>query len=112
MGFGILLGKDIAKKQIAMETGFYIILNIKTATGFEKYGKFFIGHDPAVAQAIFKSLKGMEDAEERNLLQLDFMEMKDSLPLNVKMLSCTLDEMAENFRIITKETFKRFNLQV
>ncbi|PZR22664.1 MAG: hypothetical protein DI535_25610 [Citrobacter freundii] len=93
-----------------METGFYITLNIKTATGFEKYAKFFIGEDRASALTIFNSLKGESEADEKNFLQLDFMEIKDKLPLNVKMLSCTLDEMTENFRIITKEIFKRFNL--
>lgn len=95
-----------------METGFYITLNIKTATGFEQYAKFFIGEDAAISQSIFKSLKGESQADEKNFLQLDFIEMKDKLPLNVKMLSCTLDEMTENFRTITKEIFKRLNLQV
>lgn len=95
-----------------METGFYITLNIKTTTGFEKYAKFFIGEDRTSALSIFNTLKGESEADERNFLQLDFIEMKDKLPLNVKMLSCTLDEMTENFRIITKEIFKRFNLQV
>ncbi|RYG54468.1 MAG: hypothetical protein EOO01_01480 [Chitinophagaceae bacterium] len=94
-----------------METGFYIILNIKTGTGFEKYGKFFIGEDAAIANNIFNSLKGQEEADDNNLLQIDFMEMKDNLPQNVRLLSCTLDEMTENFRIITKEIFKRFNLK-
>ena len=93
-----------------METGFYITLNVKTATGFEKYGKFFIGKDPAVAQSIFKSLKGMGEPNDINFLQLDFTEVKDGLPLNMNTLNCTLDEMTENFRIITKEIFKRFNL--
>lgn len=96
----------------AMGTGFYIILNIKTATGFEKYGKFFIGEDATIANAIFKTLHGSEEPNERNLLQIDLMEIRHDLPVNVKLLSCTLDEMTDNFRIITKEIFKRFNLQV
>lgn len=95
-----------------MGTGFYIVLNIKTATGFEKYGKFFIGEDATTANTIFKSLKGSEEPNEKNLLQIDLMEIRNQLPLNVKLLSCTLDEMTENFRIITKEIFKRYNLQI
>jgi len=95
-----------------MRAGFYIVLNIKTATGFEKYGKFFIGEDAAISDAIFKSLSGSEEPSEKNLLQIDLIEIKHDLPVNVKLLSCTLDEMTENFRIITKEIFKRFNLQI
>ena len=95
-----------------METGFYIVLNIRTATGFEEYGNFFIGEDPVSANNIFKSLKGLEEMNEKNFLQIDFIEKKDNLPINVKLRSCTLDEMTENFRIITKEIFKRFNLQM
>jgi len=94
-----------------MKTGFYIVLNIKTGTGFEKYGKFFIGDDSTVANNIFKSLKGLEEPSDKNFLQIDLMETRDDLPVNVKLLSCTLDEMTENFRIITKEIFKRYNLQ-
>lgn len=95
-----------------METGFYIELNIRTGSGFEKYGNFFIGEDPVIANAIFQRLKGQEETNEKNFLQIDFIEKKDNLPVNVKLRSCTLDEMTENFRIITKETFKRFNLQM
>lgn len=95
-----------------MDNGFYITLNIKTATGFEKYARFFIGDDEAAAQAIFKRLRGEEETDEKNLLQLDFMEIRDELPVNVKMLRCTLDQMTENFRIITKEIFKRYNLKI
>ena len=95
-----------------MDTGFFIELNIKTGTGFEKYGKFFIGEDATIANNIFKNLKGLEEANDKNFLQIDFIEKKDNLPVNVRLRSCTLDEMTENFRIITKEIFKRFNLQM
>lgn len=94
-----------------MERGFYITLNIKKGAEFEKYGKFFVGEDEETALGIFKKMKGVEEADDKNFLQLDFMEMKDTLPLNIKLLSCTLDEMTENFRTITKEIFKRFNLK-
>ncbi|MET0466526.1 MAG: hypothetical protein ABW007_25435 [Chitinophagaceae bacterium] len=93
-----------------MERGFYITLNIKTGSDFEKYGKFFVGDDEETALGIFKKMKGTAEADDVNFLQIDFMEMKDTLPLNIKTLNCTLDEMTDNFRTITKEIFKRFNL--
>lgn len=94
-----------------MKTGFCIVLNIKTSSGFEPFGKFFLGEDAGAAATLFTHLKGSEEADETDMLQLDFMEMKDELPVNVRMLHCTLDEMTENCKLITKETFKRMNLK-
>lgn len=94
-----------------METKFYITLNIKTGTGFECFGKFFMGCVKEFAEATFNKLKGSRDVDEKNILHLDLMAIRNDLPMNVHMISCTLEELAENCRIITMETFKVFNLE-
>ena len=38
-------------------------------------------------------------------------ETKEGLPLNLKMKSCTLDQVVENCKLITKEMFKLNNLE-
>lgn len=91
-----------------METTFYILLHLKTMDGHENFGKFYMGSNKEVADAIFRQLKGNSNVTDQCGLHLEFMEMRDNLPYNIKMLSCTLDQLAENVRIITKETFKRF----
>jgi len=91
-----------------METTFYILLHLKTMDGHENFGKFFMGTDKIIADSIFRQLKGNSDVTDQCGLHLEFMEMRDNLPYNIKMLSCTLDQLAENCKIITKETFKRF----
>jgi hypothetical protein len=41
---------------------------------------------------------------------MELMETVNDLPLNIKMISCSLDELTENCRLITKETFNIINL--
>lgn len=93
-----------------METTFYILLSIKTINGLESYGRFNIGNDRAAAYHIFRKLKGTSNIDDKNILYLELMETVDNLPLNIQMLSCSLDNLTENCRIITKEIFNRWNI--
>lgn len=93
-----------------MTTQFYIVLNVKTSKGFESFGRYFIGNNRKRAYDIFRQMKGTE-ADEKNILYLDFMETVDGLPVNLKMITCSLDQLAENSKVITKEVFKLLNLE-
>jgi hypothetical protein len=93
-----------------MQTTFYIICHINTPAGLEKYGRFEIGNDREKAYELFSKLKGNKDVNEQNFLCLEFMETVNDLPVNIDMLGCTLNELAENCRIITKEVFNFYNL--
>ncbi|UAY53065.1 hypothetical protein [Ferruginibacter albus] len=93
-----------------MQTTFYIQFTIKTPNDFQSFGKFFIGNNRLVANAIFEKLKGSDEVSEKTILQLDFIEWKNNLPVNIKVLQCTLNEMGDNCKIITKEIFKNFSL--
>lgn len=94
-----------------METQFYIEFRLKTGSNWESFAKFYIGNDRKQADAIFKKLQGME-ANEKSVLQIDFTETIRGLPVNLNMLTCTLDQLAENCKCITKELFKLKNLEV
>jgi len=94
-----------------METLFYINLNIKTITGHQVFGKYYIGNDREVASAIFTQLKGSNQVGEENVLQLDFIEKVNGLPVNIQVLGCTLSQLSENCGIITREIFKMHNLK-
>ena len=93
------------------ERTFYIILNIKTCTGFESYGRFFIGNKKEMAEAIFTKLKGNKEVDENTILTLDMVETINNLPVNMEVLGCSLDEIGENCKLITKETFRILNLK-
>ncbi len=93
------------------QTTFNIVLNIRTSNGFESFGKFFVGNKKKIAEAIFVQLKGRKNVDEKTILQLDLVETIDGLPVNMTVISCSLDELAENCKLITKETFKILNME-
>jgi len=94
-----------------MRTTFYIVVNMKKGKTFEAFGKFFIGNDRAFAYQLFSRLEGNESVQESDILHLDLMETADGLPVNMKVINCRLDQLANNCRIITKELFKAKNLE-
>ncbi len=95
-----------------MQTHYCITLNLKTSNGFETFGKFFIGHEKKTANAIFQKLKGTEKVNEQNILYVELCEMRHELPVNVHLITCTLEELADNCRTITREIFKLHNLGI
>lgn len=93
-----------------METKYYILLSMKTYNGPESFAQFFIGNNREAAYTLFSKLKGTTEATEGNVLYIDFMETLNDLPLNLKLITCNLEELAENCKLITKEVFKQRNL--
>ena len=94
-----------------MNTAFEIILSIKTAGGFENFGKFFVGRSEEAATHLFNKLKGSAEVSEENILHIGLTETRNELPVNIQMISCTLEDLVENCRIITREVFRLFITQ-
>jgi len=94
-----------------MANQFYILLSLKSPERFENYGQFFLGNDREFASALFNGLRGSESASEHSWLHVDFMETVDELPVCIKSICCSLDELAYNCKLIAKETFKAYNLK-
>jgi hypothetical protein len=90
---------------------YYIVLNIKTGSDYYCFGKFFLGSDVHFADSIFRKLKGNKKVDKNTLLYLELTEMKYELPQNIQVIGCTLEQLAENCKTITKETFKFLNMQ-
>jgi len=95
-----------------METSFYILVYIKTPKGFEQFARFYIGDKKELACQLFDKLKGSETLIDDAVLQIDLMETKNNLPVNIKVIGCTLEELAGNCKTITKEAFKIFTLNL
>jgi hypothetical protein len=93
------------------DTSCYIALNIKTPAGYETYGRFFLGKNKIFAYEVFNKLKGDEVFDETSVLYLDLIETSAGLPVNMNILSCTIEQLAENIKIITREVFKAINLE-
>jgi len=94
-----------------MRTAFYINLNVKTTAGYTLFGKYYLGSDRQVANSVFAKLKGSNEVNESNVLQLDFIETVNGLPVNLQVLGCSLAQLSENCSIITREIFKMHNLK-
>lgn len=93
------------------ETTFYIVLCMRTVKGFETFSKFFVGNDRDFALSIFSKLRGDRNVNEKNILHVKLMETKYKLPISIKTLSCSLEELGENSKIIVREIFKHTNLE-
>ena len=93
------------------ENTFYAVLSIRTADGFENFGKFNLGNNKEAASNVFRQLRGSAAVDEEAMLTIDLVETINDLPVNVHILACTLEELAYNCTIITKEIFKIFNLK-
>ena len=90
---------------------FYAMVSIKTADGFESFGKFNLGNSRKAAANIFQQMKGNPQVDRKSMLTIELVETVYELPVNLHILSCTLDELAYNCKIIAKETFKLYNLK-
>ena len=94
-----------------MDTSFYIVLNIQSGSGYEVLGKFNLGKEKEFAFSIFHKLKGNSNGGTTAPLQMDFIEARDGLPVHLEVLNCSLNELSENCKLITKEVFKMLNLE-
>jgi hypothetical protein len=94
-----------------MKTQFYILLSLKTPQGFVDYGQYFLGDTREAAYGLFRQLKGIETIKDTCMLHIDLMETVDGLPVKIKTICCTLDELAFNCKLIAREIFRLKNLE-
>ena len=94
-----------------MAIEYRIALHARTASGFDTFGEFFIGNDREAAKELFNNLKGSPDNIEDGLLIMELREINRNLPFDMRMINCTLDQLADNCRLITKSQFKTLNLK-
>jgi hypothetical protein len=94
-----------------MAIEYRIAIHARTSSGFDTIGEFFIGSDRQEANQLFKSLKGSPDNLEDGVLIMDLRELNRGLLFDVHMIQCTLDQVADNCRLITKHQFRALNLK-
>jgi len=94
-----------------MKTQFYILLSLKTPHGFVDYGQYFFGDDRDNAYALFDQLEGDKNIKESCILHIDLMETAGELPVKIKTICCTLDELAYNCKLIAREVFRLKSLE-
>jgi hypothetical protein len=92
-----------------METQFYILLSLKTPQGFVNYGQYFFGDRREAAYELFNRLKGSGAIDAP--LHIDLMETVGDLPVKIKTICCTLEELGCNSKLIAREIFRLKNLE-
>ena len=93
-----------------MAQEYQIVLHMKTSEGFESYGKFYIGLNAAEGRRLFQTLKGSSVDVANGIILMELRTISRGLPFDVQMKYCTLAEVTENCRLITKHVFKSLNL--
>jgi hypothetical protein len=94
-----------------MTTTFFIEFNMKTASGFERFAYFDLGRDREFALRLFSTLDGQIPIGDDGVLHLDLVKKRQGLPVNMHVRSCSMAELCNNAKIITRELFKRINLE-
>jgi len=95
-----------------MDTQYWIQLTLKTGVGEHNLAKFFLGNERKTAYAIFQKLQGTDILNEGTMIFMDFMVTKNGLSVSADVTACTLDQLGENCKMITKELFKLNALSV
>lgn len=95
-----------------MDTVYNIAISIRMPQGMMEIGTFFIGPDSDFANSVFDSLEGDLTSTDDALIRIDLERKdKDTLPVLLKSTRCTLNQYAENCKIIIRDVFKFFALE-
>ena len=95
-----------------MESKYYIELNMKTVDGMERFGCFELGGDRAFSVGLFAGLAGRPACSDDEVLHMDLVEKRNGLPMNMQVISCTVEELGANVKYLTRELFKKINLDM
>ena len=76
----------------------------------ETYGCFKLGSSEAFAFSLYKSLRGNEEILPDSVITIDLIKRENMLLYPMGMLHCDYEQLAENVKIITREMFKKLNL--
>ncbi|RYG31872.1 MAG: hypothetical protein EOO01_34910 [Chitinophagaceae bacterium] len=93
------------------QTAYYIELKLRTCEGFESFGRFSLVNNKRIALDIFKRLKGSSTIDETSNIRFDLMETTNNVPVSLQMITCSLNDLSDNCKFITIETFRLLNLK-
>jgi hypothetical protein len=95
-----------------METMYHIVVDVTTTRGLTEVGSFQLGSDLEFATTTFDALKGIQNGADDSIIRMSLIEIGiDSIPNTIKSIGCTLNQCAENCKIIVRDVFKLNSLQ-
>jgi hypothetical protein len=87
-----------------------ITIHLKTVHGFETFAEFFLGNSCTASRELFRQLKGTPIQNQEGILIMELAGLVRGLPVEVDMLSCSLEELGDNCKVITKYLFTQTSL--
>ena len=84
---------------------------MKTCNGIETYGCFNVGQDCQFAQELFGSLDGAEEVSPEAVMTVDLVKREEGILYPLALKHCSLEQLGENVKQISKELFKHLNLK-
>ena len=103
---------QLRSKLSYMESTFSIVLNLRTAKGFARFGQIELGTDRASVEMVYKTLEGKEPEGDEGFLHVDLVETRNGLPVSLRVLVCTAEELGRNVGAISRLVFRWKNLDV
>jgi len=94
-----------------MQDQYSIIVEIKTARGFVEYCRYFLGCSAERAKNNFAMLSGDRVRPDEYALRMDLVVCHKDQEAVLDSLYCTLDDLASNSAVISKEMFKWLNIE-
>lgn len=87
-----------------------LILSVKSPLGFDSYGRFHLGREFTYAKNIFDNMKGTSGLTEHTIYHFSFLAMDgDDIAAGYGNISCTIEEVMENVKLISELTFELLN---
>jgi hypothetical protein len=84
---------------------------MRTVEGFVRFGQFELGSDRESVESLYQMLEGREPEGDEGILHIDLVEMREGLPVSLRVLTCSAAELGRNVCTITREIFRWKNLE-
>lgn len=85
-----------------MNKRYAIRVTMRCEKDAECIATFNLGRNETLAYDLFRKLSGSSQVSESDPLQMEFVEIKNELPLIVDIISCALTEIGDNSKLITR----------
>jgi hypothetical protein len=91
-----------------MDQQYYIVVDMKSLSGYLEFAKFYLGNDLEFSNELFSGLHVIDINDKAMALRVELLELRDGIDQVLQTSHCTLKQLKENCEVITKEVFKHF----
>ena len=87
---------------------YIVVISFKAPHGLSDIGTFQLGEDVDFAFDTFNNFKGDADVSGNPIILTELIKREGNLlPIPLKSISCTLEQCADNCKVLVRDLFKR-----